>query len=49
VACFKVLVLSQHLTGETKKNHETSVNISDLATEIRNPDLPKKELDVTNG
>jgi len=49
VACFKVLVLSQHLNGETKKNRETSINIGDLETEIRNPDLPKKELDVTNG
>jgi hypothetical protein len=43
VAYFKVPVLSQHLTAETKKNRETSANIGDLATEIRNPDLPKKK------
>jgi hypothetical protein len=49
VARFKVRVLFQHLTGETKKNRETSINIADLRTEIRNLDLPNIELDVTYG
>jgi hypothetical protein len=42
-------VLSQQLNAETKKNRETSVNIGHLETGIRNPDLPKKELDITYG